>query len=145
LEEADWRAAVDEFLRYFSTAALEMAGRTSTSEMVVGDERIAPGDGIVIHPWSVNHDPRAFFSPDEINIDRQGPRHLAFGMGRHQCLGQSLVRVQMSIGLRLLFERFPEMKPTLPLDRLSQSPNSAAFGLSELCVSPSAAPSAPGT
>jgi cytochrome P450 len=35
--------------------------------------------------------------------------HLSFGTGIHVCLGAALARMELNIGLRSLFERFPQL------------------------------------
>ena len=36
--------------------------------------------------------------------------HLAFGMGRHFCLGAMLAKTEMEVGLNLLLDTFPNMR-----------------------------------
>ena len=41
---------------------------------------------------SANRDPEVFPDPDRLDIGRDARRHVAFGFGVHQCLGQPLAR-----------------------------------------------------
>ena len=57
-------------------------------------------------------DPLRFADPDRFDPARpDAGRHLAFSSGVHYCLGASLARAEASIGLRLLHERFPALRP----------------------------------
>ncbi len=35
--------------------------------------------------------------------------HVSFSAGRHFCLGAALARMEGDVGLRMLFERYPEL------------------------------------
>ncbi|HEX2349089.1 MAG TPA: cytochrome P450, partial [Ktedonobacterales bacterium] len=59
---------------------------------------------------SANHDPAAFAEPERFDITRAGPRHLAFGMGMHYCLGAPLARQEASIAIPALFAHFPHLR-----------------------------------
>ena len=61
---------------------------------------------------SANHDPRAFDHPEEVVLDRSPNRHVAFGHGRHLCLGANLARLELTI----MIERFAALFPDLELD-----------------------------
>ena len=46
-----------------------------------------------------NRDPDVYEHPDEIVVDRENNRHLAFGGGIHRCLGSNLGRRELVIAL----------------------------------------------
>ena len=48
-----------------------------------------------------------FADPDTINVEREIPRHVAFGYGIHFCLGAALARLEGRIALEETFKRFP--------------------------------------
>jgi cytochrome P450 len=57
-----------------------------------------------------NRDPDIFDNPDVFDLDRPNSRdHVALSAGIHYCLGANLARMEGQLGLRLLFERFPEL------------------------------------
>jgi cytochrome P450 len=60
---------------------------------------------------SANRDEDAF-GPTADRFDPFRPRHAhaAFGFGAHFCVGHHLARIQMRTGLRLLFERLPNLR-----------------------------------
>jgi cytochrome P450 len=57
-----------------------------------------------------NRDPGVFDNPDVYDLDRPNSRdHIAFSGGVHYCLGANLAKMEGQLGLRLLFERFPNL------------------------------------
>ena len=57
-----------------------------------------------------NRDPALFERPNEFDTIRGNARdHISFGTGIHACLGAPLARMELNIGLRALFERFPQL------------------------------------
>ena len=58
---------------------------------------------------AANHDPRKFDDPQTFDITRSPNHHIGFGHGIHYCLGAHLARAEARIGLRKLFERFPNL------------------------------------
>lgn len=54
-----------------------------------------------------------FEDPDTYDITRpNADQHLSFSAGAHFCLGASLARLETRVGLRLLYERFPNLRVT---------------------------------
>jgi cytochrome P450 len=44
-------------------------------------------------------------------VARQNARdHVSFSAGRHYCLGAALARMEGEVGLRTLFERYPDLR-----------------------------------
>jgi cytochrome P450 len=59
---------------------------------------------------AANRDPEVFDKPAEFDVARENAKeHVAFSAGRHYCLGAALARMEGEVGLRLLFERYPEL------------------------------------
>lgn len=56
---------------------------------------------------SANRDPDAFDRPDEVIIDREVNRHVAFGLGIHRCAGSHLARMELRVALEVWLEAFP--------------------------------------
>lgn len=105
--------AVEEVLRYM--APVEGMFRTTAADLEFAGVRL-PG-GVKVRPVlaSANRDDEVFSRAGEFRIDREMSelrRHLAFGRGRHNCLGAALARVELSIALSTLLRRLP----TLALD-----------------------------
>ena len=49
-------------------------------------------------------------NPDEVILDRQNNRHVAFGSGIHRCAGSNLARLEVRIALQTWLERIPEFE-----------------------------------
>jgi cytochrome P450 len=58
-----------------------------------------------------NRDPEVFPDPDKFDVTRENARdHVSFSAGRHYCLGAALARMEGEVGLRTLFERYPDLR-----------------------------------
>jgi len=57
---------------------------------------------------AANRDPAAFDRPDEVLLDREVNRHLAFGVGIHRCAGSNLARMELRVALEAWLARIPE-------------------------------------
>jgi len=56
---------------------------------------------------SANRDPEAFERADQVIIDREVNRHVAFGLGIHRCAGSHLARMELRVALEVWLEAFP--------------------------------------
>ncbi|MBU7600376.1 cytochrome P450 [Streptomyces sp. P38-E01] len=124
---------VEELLRLHSVADM-VALRVAVDDVEIAGQRIRRGEGIVPLIAAANHDTEAFGCPHAFNPERTERRHIAFGYGVHQCLGQNLVRVEMEIAYRRLFERIPTLELAVPMDELAFKYDGILFGLHELPV-----------
>ena len=60
---------------------------------------------------AANRDERAFPEPDRLNPYRENVReHLAFGQGNHYCIGAGLARLEGSIALDVLLDRWKDVR-----------------------------------
>jgi cytochrome P450 len=57
---------------------------------------------------AANRDPQAFDRADEVVLDREVNRHLAFGLGIHRCVGSNLARMELRIALECFLAHHPE-------------------------------------
>lgn len=99
--------AIEEMLRYYSPVTM---ARVAIEDVEYGDVTFAEGDKILMNFPAANHDPEVFEAPEEIRIDRERNRHIAFGSGIHRCAGSNLARLEMDVALRVWFERLPEFE-----------------------------------
>lgn len=102
------KPAIEEILR-FHPPVIQFR-RTAVADAELGGQAIAAWDKVVIFYASANRDQDVFAEPDRFDIDRNPTRHLAFGVGTHFCLGNSLARMEAHILLGRLFARFPQMR-----------------------------------
>lgn len=97
--------AVEEILRYYSPVTM---ARKVTEEITIHGAAMKPGDKLLMTFPAANRDPEVFDRPEEVVIDRQQNRHIAFGTGIHRCAGSNLARMELQVALQLWLERFPE-------------------------------------
>ena len=99
-------SAVEEFLR---VGAPQFAlARTAKRDVELGGQQIAQGDRVLLVWASGNRDVSVFDRADEVLIDRDPNRHMAFGLGAHRCLGSTLARRQIQVALRTILRRLPD-------------------------------------
>jgi cytochrome P450 len=125
--------AVEELLRYLTIVQFGL-GRTAKEDLEIAGQAIAKGDLIVVAMPAANRDPRAFENPDEPDFDRKMTRHLAFGYGVHQCLGQNIARAELKTILPQLFQRFPGLKLATPLDEVEMDTYGTNYGVKKMLV-----------
>jgi cytochrome P450 len=111
-----WSGAVDELLRHL-TVAPDLR-RLATEDVEIAGVHIRAGEGVIVALQAANRDPAAFADPDALDVGRITTGHLAFGHGLHQCIGQSLARAELQIGLPALFDRLPGLRLTTPPEDL---------------------------
>jgi cytochrome P450 len=103
-----WPNAVEEVLRYDSVA--HIAARVATETLEIDGHTVRQGSTIFLLTGGANRDPAIFERPGEFDTTRANAReHIGFGSGIHVCLGAPLARMELQIGLRALFERFPQL------------------------------------
>ena len=100
-------SAIEEFLRF--DAPLQLFERTATADTEIGGVTVKTGQKIASLLGSANRDETVFERADEIDLTREQNPHIGFGAGIHFCLGAPLSRIEMSVSLPLLFERFPDL------------------------------------
>ncbi|MDP7725538.1 cytochrome P450 [Mycobacterium sp. TY814] len=126
--------AVEELLRYLSIIQNGQR-RVAVEDIAVAGEVIRAGDGIIIDLAPANWDAHAFTEPERLYLHRSGAdRNVAFGYGRHQCVGQQLARAEMQIVFRTLFRRIPTLQLAAALDDIPLKHDRLAYGVYELPV-----------
>lgn len=97
--------AIEEFLRFDSP--LHLFERTATSDTDVGGVTVKEGQKIAALIGSANRDETVFDNSDQMDLTRDPNPHIGFGAGIHFCIGAPLARMEMSVALPQLMERFP--------------------------------------
>jgi cytochrome P450 len=92
--------AIEEMLRWTSPARHLI--RTATADTEIGGHRIRAGEAVVIFFNSANRDETVFDAAESFQTDRYPNPHLAFGLGRHFCLGAQLARLELRALFRAL-------------------------------------------
>jgi cytochrome P450 len=103
--------AVEELLRFYSPVTM---ARKVMEEVTMGEARFIPGDKVLLNFPAANRDPDVFERPDEVVLDRQQNRHIAFGAGIHRCAGSNLARLELQVGICEWFARFPDFELSDP-------------------------------
>jgi len=124
--------AVEELLRYL-TIAQDMMWRVATEDLTLGGQLVRAGDMLSVNLPAANRD-APFQDADTFDIDRNARGHLAFGYGIHQCLGQSLARVELQESLPTLLRALPDLRLAVPLEQVRFRHDMATFGVHELPV-----------
>lgn len=111
------RTAVEEIVRWASPV-IHMR-RTCTQDTIVGGQKMAAGDKVVLWYNSANRDEAVFPDPYRFDIGRTPNEHIGFGgPGPHFCLGANLARREITVMFREIFQRLPDLRITGEPDRL---------------------------
>ncbi|MFJ7413601.1 cytochrome P450 [Streptomyces sp. NPDC098077] len=124
--------AAEELLRYLSVA--DPLLRSALEDVEVAGELIRAGETVTVSVQAANRDPGRFPEPDRLDIRRRATGHLSFGHGHHQCLGQQLARVEMTVALPALFARFPALRLAVPPEEVPLRERSSIYGVVSLPV-----------
>ena len=96
-------------------------------------EPVRRGEAVLLMIGGANRDPDVFTDPARFDVTRSNAHeHLAFSAGPHFCLGASLARLEGVVGLRMLYERFPDLRVTGHAER---RPTQVLHGWERLPVS----------
>jgi cytochrome P450 len=119
--------AVEELLRWVTIAHTGLS-RTALDDITLGDVTIPAGDPVIILLNSANRDAAVFDDADTLDLARANARrHVAFGHGIHQCLGQPVARMELQIVLPEVFRRLPNLRIE-PGRQVTFKDASAAYG-----------------
>jgi cytochrome P450 len=99
-------SAVEELLRW-ETPVMGVI-RVATEDTELGGCPIRAGQHVSVLLGSANTDDDEFGDGDEVRLDRDPNRHLAFGGGVHRCLGSHLARQELRVALRVWHRRIPD-------------------------------------
>jgi cytochrome P450 len=105
---ANTDTALEEFMRF--DAPLHLFERTATTDTELGGVKIEKGQKIAALIGSANRDSSVFEKADEMDLTRDPNPHIGFGAGIHFCLGAPLARLEMSVSLPALWEKYPNMQ-----------------------------------
>jgi len=126
--------AVEELLRYLSIIQNGQR-RVAAEDIEIAGEVIRAGEGIIIDLAPANWDAKAFAEPERLYLHRSGAgQHVAFGYGRHQCVGQQLARAELQIVFHTLLRRVPTLELAVPIEDVPFKHDRLAYGVYELPV-----------
>jgi cytochrome P450 len=125
--------AVEELLRYLTIVHIGLR-RVALADIEIGDRIIRAGDGVILATVAGNRDEQVFADPDRLDIHRDARRHVAFGFGVHQCLGQPLARVELQVAYGTLYRRIPSLRLAVDLEQVPFKDDGLVYGVYELPV-----------
>jgi len=126
-------AAVEELLRYLSVVHTGRR-RVALEDIEIAGEVIRAGDGVILPSEIADRDASVFPNPDTLDVRRQATGHMAFAFGVHQCLGQSLARLELQVVYGTLFRRVPSLALAVDPARLEFKHDGIVYGVYELPV-----------
>ncbi len=99
---------IEETLRW--DPPIQLVFRKALADVQIAGTCI-PKDAIVAALiGSANRDERRFPDPDRFDLDRDTQGHIAFGFGKHFCLGASLARLEARVALEALAPHLPRLR-----------------------------------
>jgi cytochrome P450 len=99
----------DEIIRYVSP--VKHFCRTAQDTFTLRDVTFEPGDLLYLSYASANRDEEIFPDPDRLDVTRENAAgHVAFGFGRHFCLGSHLARLEIRAIFRELLGRLEHVE-----------------------------------
>jgi cytochrome P450 len=100
--------AIEEALRW--EQPITTVGRTATRDVKLAGVTIPEGSDVLVELGAANHDPDVWPDPERFDIFRPSKPHLAFGFGRHRCLGVYLARMELRVMLEATLDTFPNLR-----------------------------------
>lgn len=99
--------AIEEMLRAYSPVTM---ARIVTDDVELNGCPMKAGDRVILNFPAANRDPDAFPDADQVIVDRQINRHVAFGAGIHRCAGSNLARMELTVALEEWLARIPTFR-----------------------------------
>ncbi|MGW7368995.1 cytochrome P450 [Streptomyces sp. NPDC054841] len=121
-------SAIDELLRYIPHRNGVGLTRIATEDVTIAGHGIKAGDAVYVSYLAANRDPDVFPDPEEIVLDRSPNPHVAFGYGPHYCVGGLLARLETELLVAALLDRFPDLRPAVPLEEFRWRPGALIRG-----------------
>jgi cytochrome P450 len=108
---------LEELLRYLTVVQWTFT-RTACENVDLGGVLVHSGESVTISLAAANRDPAKFADPDRFDPMRRPSGHLAFGYGRHNCVGKHLARSELHITIAGLVREFPTLRLAEPPERV---------------------------
>ncbi len=100
--------AAEEAVRFYASSN-ESVLRVASENIEISNITILKGDIVMTPAVAANRDPTRFKNGDNFDYLRNFSGHLGFGAGSHYCIGASLARLELKIGLQTLFKFLPTL------------------------------------
>jgi cytochrome P450 len=125
--------AAEELLRYLTIVHTGIR-RIASADIELHGTVIKAGEGIIFDLSGADWDALEFPEPEKLDLSRAARQHHAFGYGVHQCLGQSLARVELQVVYGTLYRRIPTLALAVPFEEVEFAMEGVAYGLKSLPV-----------
>jgi cytochrome P450 len=126
-------SAVEELLRYLNITH-NGRRRVALEDIEIDGRVIRAGEGLIMANDIANRDPAVFPDGDRLDLTRDAHRHVAFGFGVHQCLGQPLARLELQVVYSTLYRRIPTLALATGVERIPFKHDGSVYGVYELPV-----------
>lgn len=97
---------VEELLRL--ETPVQVIPRVLHQDVELRGVDLRAGDHAVLVLGAADTDDAEFTGPEDVRLDRERNRHLAFGGGPHRCLGSHLARLELVVALEEWHRRIPD-------------------------------------
>ncbi|WP_405875710.1 MULTISPECIES: cytochrome P450 [unclassified Streptomyces] len=125
--------AVEEMLRYL-TVVHNGQRRVALEDIEIGGHLVRAGEGVIIPGATGNWEPGLYPDPERLDVRRDTRRHMAFGFGIHQCLGQPLARLELQVVYGTLLRRVPTLRRATEIEKIPFKDDGVVYGVYELPV-----------
>ena len=106
--------------------------RTTLEETEINGQKIGPHEKIALWYGAANRDPEIFENPNDFNILRENAdKHLAFGFGRHSCIGKPVALMQLQEFYSQFLTRFPDFEMN---GKWKVAPNNFVHAIQEMPI-----------
>jgi cytochrome P450 len=129
-QQALLRSDLDRYLPAFIEETLRIESpaqgltRRTTRDVEVAGTTIPAGSVVIVRYGAANRDPSTFPEPARFDITRPNlNQHLAFGAGKHFCVGAALARQEMDSAFRALLTRLDDIRIAQPIPDPLHHPN----------------------
>ncbi|MEU7784938.1 cytochrome P450 [Amycolatopsis sp. NPDC049159] len=133
-EPAALDRAIEEMLRWTSFTTGGGTPHVATEDVRLTDRLVRRGEVVVPLTDAANRDAEVFADPDRLDLTREPNPHVAFGAGRHRCLGAELARAELQTGLAVLLRELPGLELAVPEGALRWRREMQVSGVWELPV-----------
>ncbi|MFG1644001.1 cytochrome P450 [Amycolatopsis sp. NPDC049252] len=127
------KSAVEELLRYLNITH-NGRRRLALEDIEIAGETVRAGEGLIMANDIANRDPDVFPEGDRLDLTRDAHRHIAFGFGVHQCLGQPLARLELQVVYSTLYRRIPTLALATEVGKVPFKHDGSVYGVYELPV-----------
>ena len=100
--------AIEEMLRFDHPG--KFLNRVPREDVEIRGQLLRKGTLVLLGIGAAQRDDRVFQDPDRFDVGRDTRESLAFGRGRHSCLGASLARLEGQLALTALLPWLPSLR-----------------------------------